>query len=145
MISSWLILLAGIYPKSILSSSILQDGALNSSNTDLTPFFLDEGKITILNIPSSRNASLSQSLSAPPALNASRPNLSLSNGTDRLSAGVTTKCAGDKYGFDLNVPSCQEAWSILPKSASLRTGRQRHSTPEALSLFQNALLMVDWF
>ena len=123
MISSRLPLLIGLYLTSIASSNPVQQKALNVTNEGFLNLPLDEDEVTILRTPPSHNTSWVTPLSASPIFNISEHDPSMLNGTDEARNGLTTKCAGATYGYGLSVPSCLEVWSLLPKSATLRTGK----------------------
>ena len=62
---------------------------------------------------------------------ASRLPVNIANGefTPRINAsnGIRIQCDGEKYGFNPNVPDCQNARSFYTRSSKLYTYGERHS------------------
>ena len=115
---------------SIVSSSVLHQRAqgINTTNLwDLAP----AGNITILRVSSSLDLSWPEI--SPTGLASSSdtlptPATSLGADSNAPELELTTprvKCDKSAYGRGLNIPSCQEAWDLLPKSTNRQTFGQR--------------------
>ena len=115
---------------SIVSSSVLHQRAqsINTTNLwDLPP----TGNITILRVPSSLDLSwpeISPTGLASPSdtLNTPATNLGADSNAPELElATPQVRCDGSAYGRGLSIPSCQEAWDLLPKNTNRQTFGQR--------------------
>lgn len=90
---------------------------------------LDAVNISTLNVPFFENdiyslqtlSSGSPSLSVPALVRSSAHNLTSTANTDVAHKPTMIKCDGYTYGFHLSASSCQEAWSLMPKSTSFHT------------------------
>ena len=114
--SCYLLLLLGIgpFPQSKASSNLLQSPLNNSAVSDLLNIKIPDADINILPTPSSLDSSW-------PATSA-QANASSSNVTFHFPSVLPIKCDGRKYGFDLSISSCEEAFAIMPNSLTRLTG-----------------------
>ncbi|KAL6718886.1 hypothetical protein ACLMJK_003121 [Lecanora helva] len=109
----------GLFFLSVAASRVLQLDLPNSTIDDLLSLAVPENETNILELPSSSTslwpaAPLSNTSSFPPSLESSNATSVAMRNLSSLAG--TIKCDGRKYGFDLSIPSCEEAWDILPKS-----------------------------
>ncbi len=115
----------GLLSISSVTSTLLQPHSFNSTDLDLLNIDVPESDITTLQTPSSLDLSWPSqtehfnlsNISSHPATILGSP----SNKTGLQSPTVLVKCDGRKYGWDLSIPSCEEAWSFLPKTSTPRT------------------------
>lgn len=104
---------------SLASSTILQHRAQSKNGNDPSSARVPESAIEILQPP----PSLDLSWPAIRSLNvtgATTINVSLSHDLT-ASTLPTPVCNGDLYGFNLDVASCHQVWTLIPRDTIART------------------------
>ena len=104
---------------SLASSRVLEHRAQSNNYND--PFFtmMSNSAIEILQPPASLNLSW-PAIRSFNVTRATTTNISLSH--DPISGTLPAPvCNGNLYGFNLDVASCHEAWTLLPRDTIART------------------------
>lgn len=110
---------------SVAASSVLQHRVLDTTNAYLLNLEIPESDITTLPLTTSLDMSWPAASSLTIKTNDSNTPASVvpaSNVTEiKTAPSVLIKCDGTQYGFDLSIPSCREAFELLPQTDQRRT------------------------